>query len=96
MNSIDSRMGHDYDIEEKMQRTLHFTSYMMYDKAYNHISNSIPGSMSQKYYSRFFDILKYLAEEPLNDHSITNTGENAYHCSLCDKSYTNIGSIKLE
>ena len=47
IESNNSRMGHDYDIEEKMQRTLHFTSYMMYDKAYNHISNSIPGSMSQ-------------------------------------------------
>ena len=42
------RKGHDYNIEEKMQRTLHFTPDMMYDKAYNHISNSIPGSMSQK------------------------------------------------
>ena len=31
-----------------MRRTLHFTSDMMYDKAYNHISNSIPGSMAQK------------------------------------------------
>ena len=38
-------MGHDYDIEEKIRRTLYFTSIMMYDKAYNHISNSIPGSV---------------------------------------------------
>ena len=42
-------MGHNYDIDEKIQRTLNFTSIMMYDKAYNHISNSIPGSISQKY-----------------------------------------------
>ena len=41
-------MAHDYDIEEKIRKTLHFTSIIMYDKAYNHISNSIPGSMSQK------------------------------------------------
>ena len=41
-------MGHDYDIEEKIQRTLYFTSIRMYDKAYNHISNSNPGIMSQK------------------------------------------------
>ena len=40
-------MGHDYDIEEKMQRTHHFTSEMMYDKTYNNISNIIPGSMSK-------------------------------------------------
>ena len=46
--SINSRMGHTYDIEIKMRRTLHFTSDMMYDKAYNHISNSIPGILSQK------------------------------------------------
>ena len=46
--SNNSRMGHDYNIEEKIRRTLYFTSIMMYDKAYNHISNSIPGSMSQK------------------------------------------------
>ena len=32
----------------KIRRTLHFTPKMMYDKAYNHISYSIPGSMSQK------------------------------------------------
>ena len=37
-----------YDIEEKIQRTLYFTSDMMYVNACNHISNSIPGSMSQK------------------------------------------------
>ena len=48
MTCNNSRLGHDYDIEEKIQRTLHFTPKMMYDKAYNHISNSIPGSMSQK------------------------------------------------
>ena len=48
MTSNNSRMGHDYDIEEKIRGTLHFTPDMMYDKAYNHISNSIPGSMSQK------------------------------------------------
>ena len=42
-------MGHDYDIDEKIRRTLYFTSIMMYDKAYNHISNSNPGSMSQKF-----------------------------------------------
>ena len=53
-------MEHDYDIEEKIQRALYLTSIIMYDKAYNYISNSIPGSMSQKYYSRFFDILKCL------------------------------------
>ena len=41
-------MEHNYDIEEKMRRTLYFTSNMMYDKAYNHISNGILGGMSQK------------------------------------------------
>ena len=41
-------MGQDYDIEEKIQRTLYFTSDMMYDRAYNYISNSIPGIISQK------------------------------------------------
>ena len=30
-------MGQDYDIEEKMWRTLDFTSDMMYDKSYTHI-----------------------------------------------------------
>ena len=58
------RMEHGYDTEEKIRRTLYFTSIIMYDKAYNHISNSIPGSMSQKYYLRSFDILKYVAEGP--------------------------------
>ena len=48
IESNNFRMGHDYEIEEKMWRTLHFTLYMMCDKVYNHISNSIPGSMSQK------------------------------------------------
>ena len=46
--SNNSRMGYDYDIEEKIRRALYFTSIMMYDKAYNHITNSIPGSMTQK------------------------------------------------
>ena len=46
--STDSRMGNDYDIEEKIQRNLNFNSIMMFDKGYNYISNSIPGSMSQK------------------------------------------------
>ena len=46
--SNNSRKGHDYDIEEKIWRTLPFTPDMMYDRAYNHISNSNPGSMSQK------------------------------------------------
>ena len=40
-------MGHDYDNEEKIRRTLHFTPDMMYNKACNHMSNDIPGSMSQ-------------------------------------------------
>ena len=48
LNSTHPRMVPDYDIEEKMLGTLYFTSDMMYDKAYNYISNSIPGSMSQK------------------------------------------------
>ena len=48
LTSTHPRMGYDYDIEEKMQRTLYFTSNMMYDNAYNHICNSIPGDMSQK------------------------------------------------
>ena len=33
LTSTHPRMGYDYDIEEKMQRTLHFTSDMIYDKA---------------------------------------------------------------
>ena len=35
--SNNSRMGSDYDIEEKIWSTLYFTSIMMYDNAYNHI-----------------------------------------------------------
>ena len=31
--STHPRMGYDYDIEEKMRKTLHFTYNMMYDKA---------------------------------------------------------------
>ena len=46
--SNNSRMGYEYDIEEKIRRDLYSTPIMMYDKVYNHISNSIPGSMSQK------------------------------------------------
>ena len=48
MTSNNSRMAHDYDIEEKIQSTLYFTAIMMFDKAYNHISNSIPVSMNLK------------------------------------------------
>ena len=43
-----SRIGYEYDIEEKIRRDLFFTSIMKYDKVYNHISISMPGSMSQK------------------------------------------------
>ena len=49
MISNNSRMGHDYNIKEKIQRTLYFTSIIMYDNAFKHITNSIPGSMSKKY-----------------------------------------------
>ena len=47
--SINSRMGHTYDIEEKMRRTLHFTPHMIQDKGFNHISNSNPGIVYQKF-----------------------------------------------
>ena len=42
LTSINSRMGHTYDIEKKMRVTLHFTPNMMPDKGFNHISNSNP------------------------------------------------------
>ena len=49
LTSTHPRMVHNYDIEEKMRRTLHFTPHMMHDKAYNHISNSNPGIVYQKF-----------------------------------------------
>ena len=49
LTSINSRMGHTYDMEEKMRRTHHFTPHMMSDKGFSHISNSNPGTMYQKF-----------------------------------------------
>ena len=49
LTSINSRMGHTYDIEIKMRRTLHFTPQMMQEKGCNHISNSKPGIVYQKF-----------------------------------------------
>ena len=48
LTSKNHRGEQDYAIKNKIRRTLHFTSDMMYYKAYNIISNNIPGSMSQK------------------------------------------------
>ena len=49
LTSINSRMGHTYDTEEKIRRTLHFTPHMMQEKGFNHISNSNPGIVYQKF-----------------------------------------------
>ena len=86
MTSIVSGMGHDYEIEEKMQRTLHFTPHMMQDKAFFTITQivileSYPKNFKQvKYFENSYGFSKFgIAFQSLGEVKWTSTSPRKVH-----------------